>query len=146
MTSARHGLRILTTLLLLAATCRAADFTPEVSSAMDRLYIRAAMTYAGFSKVEFHFTVHADGTTSDVTGSNESQGDRVVLTAGDMAIFHTHPAGCDPRPSPDDVKVAQHAGIPNYVLSRDALWVATPDGKIVKVGNVTSKHGHIMVQ
>ena len=52
---------------------------------------------------------------------------------GDTAIVHTHPFGTSPSPSDGDVAIAVKLGIPNYVLSYYALWVAMPDGGVKQV-------------
>ena len=135
-----------TLMMLFAAAAFAQDFAPEVSKAMDAMYVQATPSYMGYGKVEFHFTVHADGTPSPVTSSHDYMRDKVHVEAGDHAIFHTHPYGCDPKPSTGDAATAHAAGIPNYVLSRAALWVVYPDGTVTRVGSVVEKHGHIVVQ
>ena len=146
MHAKQHGLRILAATLLLATPAFGADFTPEVLNQMSKMYEQATPSYMGYGKVEFHFTVHADGTPSPVTSSHDYMRDKVYVEAGDHAIFHTHPYGCDPKPSTGDAATAHAAGIPNYVLSRAALWVVYPDGTVTRVGSVVEKHGHIVVQ
>lgn len=49
------------------------------------------------------------------------------------AVIHTHPDSVDPRPSPKDVATAKNLGIPNYAVSRQGIWKATPLGEIVKI-------------
>ena len=146
MNAKQHGLRILAATLLLSVAAFGADFTPEVLNQMSKMYEQATPSYMGYGKVEFHFTVHADGTPSPVTSAHAYAKDTVRVEVGDHAIFHTHPKGCPPQPSPGDVATARAAVIPNYVLSQYALWVAMPDGTVTRVGSVIEKHGHIVVQ
>lgn len=48
---------------------------------------------------------------------------------GAIAIFHTHPAGTDPRPSLQDASLAREIGIEIYSISRKGIWKVTPDGR-----------------
>ena len=50
-----------------------------------------------------------------------------------VAVIHTHPDSVDPRPSPNDVATAKRLGVPNYAVSRQGIWKATPLGEIVKI-------------
>ena len=49
--------------------------------------------------------------------------------SGDMdATFHTHPTESAEQPSALDREDAERIGIPFYVISKRAIWVAMPDG------------------
>jgi hypothetical protein len=58
-------------------------------------------------------------------------------------LIHTHPSMDLPAPSKGDVAVAVRLGVPNYVLSKFALYVAEPDGTIRKVADVKIEHGQL---
>ena len=45
-----------------------------------------------------------------------------ILRGVTIAIAHTHPASADPKPSPQDLL----SPVPNYVISRGALYVTDP--------------------
>ncbi len=141
-------LTVLTMLLMAVAAFAEAPSLPTIPSpALEQLYLKATRTYMGYGMDEFSMTLDANGNARPISTSHEVAKDHVWVFSGDIAIVHTHPRDCDPRPSPGDSKTAKQFGIPNFVLSQFALWAALPDGKtIVKVGNVTFKHGHIVVQ
>lgn len=46
-----------------------------------------------------------------------------------IAIVHTHPQAMQ-RPSRNDIEEAKRVGLPFYVVSRDSIWVAMPDGSV----------------
>ena len=48
------------------------------------------------------------------------------------AIVHTHPFGLR-KPSRDDLLQARRSGLPFYVVTRDSIWKAAPDGTITEV-------------
>jgi len=51
-----------------------------------------------------------------------------------VALAHTHPNACDPRPSTsgpkNDCLTASEQKVPNYVVSRQGVWKCEPCGKI----------------
>jgi proteasome lid subunit RPN8/RPN11 len=64
-------------------------------------------------------------------------GHRKQVFRGDMppftvAIAHTHPKG-SLRPSAADRATAKSAGVPVFVLTPRAIWVATHDGQVAVV-------------
>jgi len=138
-------LRLSCSLALLAASAFAQDEvlnTPATQFQMSKLYRRALPSYVGFADVEHSFTVNAGGLPNEIHSSHQFKHNSVAMALGqDAAIVHTHPASVLPTPSPDDVNIAVRFGIPNYVLSRYALWVAFPDGTTRKVADVQWDHG-----
>jgi len=121
--------------------------TEAVYAQMNKLYDSARPSYMGMNKFEHSFTVNKDGSVTDITTSKTDKSNAVTVTPGTTdAIIHTHPYGGDPHPSPGDFDVAKTAGCPNYELSRDELWVANPDGTQAKVGDVSWKHGEIVIK
>lgn len=114
--------------------------TPEVHSQMGKLYDHAEVTY-NFKdkKQEYSFTVNKDGSVTEITTSNKDLHNSVTVNEDTAAIVHTHPVSADPEPSPGDIQLAKDKGLDNYALSKEALWVAHPDGSVEKVGSVTFK-------
>ena len=121
--------------------------TPAVHTQMSKLYCAALQSYFGFSAHEQSFTIREDGLPNEIYSSNDFRHNFLdVAVSKDRAIVHTHPAFALPTPSPDDVKVAVRLDIPNYVLSRFALWVALPDSTTRKVADVQWKHGELVLK
>jgi len=137
-------LRLCCSLALLAAAAFTQDGilrTPAVQFQMSRLYATAMQSYVGVNDQEHSFTIKAGGLPNEIHSSHEFMHNFLAVAAGeDTAIVHTHPASALPTPSSDDVRIAVRLGIPNYVLSRFALWVALPDGTTRKVADVQWKH------
>ena len=123
--------------------------TPAFQAQMSKLYANARQSFVptpnGLTrKTELSFTLSADGAPSEVGSSHDWAHDSVRVHRGDTAIVHTHPFGTAPRPSDGDVAIAVKLGIPNYVLSCHALWVAMPDGEVAQVADVQWRHGQLV--
>ncbi|MGA2538790.1 MAG: hypothetical protein ABSF53_22470 [Terracidiphilus sp.] len=117
--------------------------TSVVQAQLFELYEHASASYVGCSNSEYSFTVKPDGTTSGIQSSNDYNRNVVAVPVGDLALIHTHPSMDLPAPSKGDVAVAVRLGVPNYVLSKFALYVAEPDGTIRKVADVKIEHGQL---
>jgi len=65
------------------------------------------------------------------TGSHRATW-RGPVPPGAVALVHTHPHGDDPRPSPRDVAAARELRLPVTVVTRSALWTASPDGVVAR--------------
>jgi hypothetical protein len=62
-------------------------------------------------------------------------------------IVHTHTKEQAPQPSLVDASTAREFDVPDYVLSRNALYVAMPDRTIRKVGDIVFKKvNHIFLK
>ena len=123
--------------------------TPAVQAQISKLYADARQSFAPTTngltrKTELSFTVSADGAPNQVCSSHDWAHDSLRLHRGDTAIVHTHPFGTVARPSDGDVAIAVKLGIPNYVVSSYALWVAMPDGEVAQVAYVQWKHGQLV--
>jgi hypothetical protein len=46
-----------------------------------------------------------------------------------LAIVHTHPNSCDPKPSEQDRRVADQYGVPNFTISVHGMYVYDPATK-----------------
>lgn len=46
-----------------------------------------------------------------------------------IAIVHTHPNGCDPKPADQDKRVAEKYGIPNFTITLRGMYVYDPATK-----------------
>jgi hypothetical protein len=51
---------------------------------------------------------------------------------GAFALVHTHPRADGPRPSLHDAKLAGRLGLPVSVLSREGVFTALPNGRVVQ--------------
>ena len=125
--------------------------TPAVQAQMSKLYANARQSFVPTTngltrKTELSFTLSADGVPSQVGSSHDWTHDSVRVHRGDTAIVHTHPYGTAPRPSDGDVAIAVKLGIPNYVLSCYAMWVAMPDGEVAQVADVQWGHGRLVLK
>lgn len=125
--------------------------TPAVQAQMSKLYANARQSFVPTTngltrKTELSFTLSADGAPNPVGSSHDWAHDSVRVHRGDTAIVHTHPFGTAPRPSAGDVAIAVKLGIPNYVLSGYALWVAMPDGEVAQVADVQWRHGQLVLK
>lgn len=122
-----------------------------VRARMSKLYAGALPSFAPTTngstrKAEWSFTVHADGTPGPITSSTDWARNSLRVQQSDSAIVHTHPFGTDPRPSESDTAIAVNLGIPNYVLSRGAVWVAMPNGTSHKIADVQWTHGQLILK
>ena len=43
-----------------------------------------------------------------------------------IAIVHTHPDRCDPRPSEEDKRIANKYGVPNFTITNSGMYVYDP--------------------
>ncbi len=125
--------------------------TTSVHDGMKNLYSKASDSYQGANKQEHSLTVDKDGNPSDITTSHDASKNTVTVhkedgKVTDQAIIHTHPKGTDAKPSDADVAIAKKTGIPNYSLSQNQLWVATPDGKTSKVADVEWKNNDLEIK
>jgi hypothetical protein len=125
--------------------------TPAVQAQMSKLYANARQSFVPTTngltrKTELSFTLSADGAPNQVGSSHDWTRDSVRVHRGDTAIVHTHPFGTAPRPSDGDVAIAVKLGIPNYVLSCYAMWVAMPDGEVAQVADVQWRHGQLVLK
>jgi proteasome lid subunit RPN8/RPN11 len=57
--------------------------------------------------------------------------DRLITDANTRVIVHTHPD--NPMPSQQDINEAIATGIPDIVISPNAMFVAMPDGSVQKL-------------
>lgn len=125
--------------------------SPAVRAQISKLYANARQSFVPTTngltrKTELSFTLSADGTPNQVGSSHDWTHDSVRVHRGDTAIVHTHPFGTAPRPSDGDVAIAVKLGIPNYVLSCCAMWVAMPDGEVAQVADVQWSHGQLLLK
>jgi hypothetical protein len=125
--------------------------TRVVQARMSKLYADALpafvpTTNGSTRKTEWSFTVHADGRPGPVTSSGDRARNFLRVQQSDTVVVHTHPFGTGPRPSECDTAIAVKLGIPNYELSRGAVWVAMPNGTSHKIAVVQWKHGQLILK
>jgi hypothetical protein len=100
--------------------------------------------------------IDKDGNFGDMTLGSTQPGDnggmhaRASIPTDSSAIIHTHPYGLTQTPSQDDYDTAKRIGKPNFVVTRDSIFVAMPNGDIkhpVKVASISSgKHGKLNIK
>lgn len=136
-----------------AAQSATPELTPFVRTQMSRLYVAAATTFynnhniiSPIQQAEFSFVIDKNEAPGSITSSSDIMQNSLSVYSNTAAIVHTHPRTADPRPSLSDVELAIHLGIPNYVLSRNALWVALPNGTTQYVAGVYWKHGMLQLK
>ena len=56
-----------------------------------------------------------------------------IVPPNTIAIIHTHPRFSDPRPSTSDLDEARRVGLPFWVVSRAALYIAPTKGSPRKI-------------
>ena len=116
---------------------------PQAVQQLLPLYEKARLSFFGKSHYEYSFTYTDEGNVLPITSDRDYNQNSVRICTNTAGIVHTHPAGTDKRPSPNDIEVAKRVGIPNYVLSQYELWVAMPDGRVQKVADVKFKKGKV---
>ena len=111
---------------------------PRVEAALTPLYSAASVSFVNPNTYfEWGFIYNTDGNPGSIETSHDNEmHERVLVYSNTAGIVHTHPHRADPRPSAADVNIAKSAHIPNWVLSESELWVAEPNGKVVKVADV----------
>lgn len=107
---------------------------PAAQAAMEKLYgdaqssFNAPMQGLGADHTE-HLIALKDGTT--LMSTKSAPGDRLSTKTAvpDEAdsIMHTHPSSGTMVPSPKDYETATQLGKPNFVMSRNAIYVAMPN-------------------
>ena len=58
--------------------------------------------------------------------SNEIRQFTFIWNPAAMAIVHTHPNNCDPRPAEQDKRVANKYGVPNFTITISGMYVYDP--------------------
>src|SRR5262249_45459397 len=57
-------------------------------------------------------------------------------SAGVIAIIHTHPTNCAPRPTANDMRIADKYRVPMFTITRDGMFLYDPNTrKVTKVQN-----------
>jgi hypothetical protein len=129
---------------------------PDTQAAIEGLYRDAQGSFNPYSKdkAEHLIALGQDGKAS--MSSTAAPGDvRSLKTAvpnDSQAIVHTHPSTATPVPSPQDYKTATTLGKPNFVISKDHIYVAMPGTdpntqQHVKVADISpAKHGKLNIK
>ena len=100
---------------------------PLVLSAMKRAWMQSG---AGTTGVEATFRL--DGSPSDyqivaARRTNQIRNQNVPIIPGTtFAVFHIHPLGTEPDPSPNDVRVADKYGFRIYTMHHRGLYEYDP--------------------
>ena len=83
-------------------------------------------------------------TGEDGRADNGKMHATATIPSDSQAIIHTHPAGQDPLPSDADYATATKIGKPNFVMTKDAIYVAMPGGSTknpIKVADIKPGKG-----
>ena len=112
---------------ILSTLAKGQDFSylcrPDVQAAISDLRaLSGTLTH-----VETAIQVLDDGTLQRSQGVR----DAAAFTPNPhaVAVLHNHPFN-DVHPSRHDVGLAHQLGIPVFVVTRDEVWVGTPEGKV----------------
>jgi hypothetical protein len=123
---------------------------PTTLSAVEKMYSSALPTFLEKGHGERMIAVGPDG---KIAGPFVSDGGKSVsgsIPKGSQVLFHTHPLGGEQVPSQQDIDTAKQINSPNFVISRNAIYVATPDGSTkhpIKVADVEQgKGGHLKIK
>lgn len=120
--------------------------SPAIEGRLSELYQHAATSFMDpDANIEHSFIYNNGGNPGNITSSHESNKNSVVVYPNTAGIVHSHPMRSLAHPSQADIDIAKHAKVPNYVLSRNELWVAMPDGKTQQVANVAWKDGKMQL-
>jgi hypothetical protein len=133
---------------------------PDTQAALEGLYVKASPTFVppamGRTTQENEHLISLDqnGKQSSYSAAPEGSSRHLVtqIPSDSSAIIHTHPYKANPVPSGTDYKTATAEGKPNFVLSRNAIYVAMPGTdpnttSHIKVADVSpGKHGKLNVK
>lgn len=127
-------------------TAATGGLPPRVATNLVNLYETAKPSFMTKEfPFEHSFVFNKEGMPGTITSSHSTMDNVVKLWPNTAGIVHSHPIGSDPKPSRADIDIAMKKKIPNYVLSRNQLWVATPDGKTRQVADVKYDNGQLQV-
>jgi hypothetical protein len=79
---------------------------------------------------------HPDGALKAVSAGRSKQAYKFsfVWNAAIIALVHTHPNKCNPRPGEEDILVARRFWVPIFTITRSGMYVYDPDtGRITMV-------------
>jgi hypothetical protein len=97
-------------------------------------------SHNGIDKVEAVVLIfcRADGSyfAAALGQTNESNKFRFKWDPAAIAIAHTHPTSIDPKPSKEDMRVADKLGVPIFTMSRWGMYMYDPGTRrTIKVQN-----------
>jgi hypothetical protein len=128
---------------------------PKIDAALNDLYSKASGTFnppGGSHSIAFNnehmISVGGDGSIQEYAGQDRRSMKASVPTDSQM-IIHSHPGSAQPVPSEQDYATATKLGRPNFIVSRNAIYVAMPGqdpqtSKHVKVADIDRKHGKLI--
>jgi hypothetical protein len=127
---------------------------PDTQAALESLYTKASPTFmpapSGSMTQENEHLISIDQNGKQNSYSQAAEGTsrhlETQIPNDSSAIIHTHPYKASPVPSSTDYKTATAEGKPNFVLSRNAIYVAMPGtdpntSKHVKVADIAPAKG-----
>jgi hypothetical protein len=120
--------------------------------ALESLYKAAIGSFVpagrGMVGVEHLLTLDRNGKPTAISQSapGDTRGMHAAIPNDAQAIVHSHPASAQMVPSPQDYLTATKVNKPNFILSRNALYVAMPGtdpntSKHTKVADVIAGKG-----
>ena len=114
---------------------------PKVMAAVQYLYNKAAMSFYDKTNASEHMYAldkNGDVSVQSVTDPWKKRNAVASVPQDSQLIMHSHPVSGQVVPSPGDYVAATKLGKPNFVISRNAIYVAMPG-----MDPNTNKHIHV---
>ena len=109
----------------------------EVTKEFKRAWQSASCGAANVEALVLIFK-NADGSyrAQALAPKNEYNQFTFTWSAGVIAIIHTHPTNCAPRPTANDMRIADKYRVPMFTITRDGMYLYDPNTrKVTKVQN-----------
>ena len=102
---------------------------PQMQSNLEDLYRKAMPSFNDkYATNEHLYAIDKDNNISvrSMTAQGQKRAADATVPADSQMLIHSHPATAEANPSPGDYVTATKLGRPNFVVSRDAIYVAMP--------------------
>jgi hypothetical protein len=88
----------------------------------------------GFEGLVLVYPMHNGSILARSQGkSNEQKHFAFRWPANTIAVVHTHPNGVDPKPTGDDLRLADRFGVPVFTITQRGMYVYDPDTKKISM-------------